>query len=85
MSPEFLETMSPKEDKLWSINGCLKNFFMNIFYVKEQLKNVCLYEPRSCMLFVNGADDDATACAFSRGVGKLTEEPKKPLVEDCPI
>jgi hypothetical protein len=28
----------------------------------------------SCMLFVNGADDDATTCAFSRGVARLTEQ-----------
>jgi hypothetical protein len=52
MSPEFLETMSPKDDKLWSINGCLKNLFMNIFYVKEQLKNVyvCMNHGPVCCL-----------------------------------
>jgi hypothetical protein len=27
----------------------------------------CLYAPRYCMLFVNGAEDDATTCALSRG------------------
>jgi hypothetical protein len=34
-----------------------------------------LYVCMSCM-FAKGADDDATTCAFSRGVGnsKLTEE-----------
>ena len=26
---------------------------------------LCLYAPRSCMLFVNGAEDDTTTCAFS--------------------
>jgi hypothetical protein len=30
-------------------------------------KQLCLYAQRSCMLFVIGEDDDATACAFSRG------------------
>ena len=35
-------------------------------YVKKQFENLCLYAPRSCMLFVNGTDDDAKTCAFSR-------------------
>ena len=30
-----------------------------------------MYAPRSCILFVNGADDDATTCAFSRGCCKV--------------
>ena len=37
------------------------------------------------MLFVIGEDDDATTCVFSRGVAKLTEQPKKRLEEDRPI
>jgi hypothetical protein len=37
------------------------------------------------MLFVNGADDDATPCAFSRDVAELMEQPYTPFVEDCPI
>jgi hypothetical protein len=37
------------------------------------------------MLFVNGADEDATTCAFSRDVAELTEQPYTPFVEDCPI
>ena len=35
------------------------------------------------MLFVSGADDDATPCAFSRDVVKLTEQPYTSFVEDC--
>jgi hypothetical protein len=35
--------------------------------VKKQFDNFCLYAPRSCMLFVNRGNDDATTCAFSRG------------------
>ena len=34
---------------------------------KNNLRILCLYVPRSCMLFVIGEDDNATTCAFSRG------------------
>ena len=32
---------------------------------------LCLYAPRSFMLFAIGEDDDATTCAFSRGCCKV--------------
>jgi hypothetical protein len=34
------------------------------------------------MLFVNGKDDDATTCAFSRGCCEVSGTAVKPLVED---
>jgi hypothetical protein len=43
-----------------------------LLYVKKQFDS--LHVSVSCMLFVKGADDDATTCAFTRGVAKLTEE-----------
>jgi hypothetical protein len=52
---------------------------LSIFSVKNLCQETIreflrLYAPRSCMLFVNGADDDATTPAFSRCVAKLTEQ-----------
>ena len=45
-------------------------------YVKKQFENFYVSNaPRSSMLFVNGAEDDATTCAYSREVAKLTEQP----------
>jgi hypothetical protein len=37
------------------------------------------------MLFVNGEDDDTTACVFSRGCCEVNETAVKPFVEDCPV
>ena len=50
-----------------SIDGYLKFFFPKKIYVKKQFENLCLYAPRSCMLFVIGEGDYVTTCAFSRG------------------
>jgi hypothetical protein len=39
----------------------------------------------SCMLFVSGADDGATTCAFSRGVAMLTEQRKRRMWRAVPF
>ena len=61
--------MSPEDDKLQmskSIDSCLKYFFRKEIVCQETSQNIlCLYPPRSCMLLVQGADDDATTSAFS--------------------
>jgi hypothetical protein len=49
-------------------NYCSKVFFSEKSICQETIGEfIYLYAPRSCILFVNGADDDATTCAFSRG------------------
>ena len=64
-------TTSPDDDKLQmskSIDGCLKYFFPEKNIFQETIGECfCLYAPQSCLLFVSGADDDATTCVFSRG------------------
>ena len=55
-----------------SIDGCLKYFFRKEIVCQEtSKKKLCLYPPRSCMLLVQGADDDATTSAFSRECCKV--------------
>ena len=67
--------MSPEDDKLQmskSIDSCLKYFFRKEIVCQETSQNIlCLYPPRSCMLLVQGADDDATTSAFSRECCKV--------------
>ena len=41
-------------------------FRKEIIYQETIRECLCLYAPRSCILFVNGVDDDATTCAFPR-------------------
>jgi hypothetical protein len=42
---------------------------------------LCLYAPQSFMLFVNGADDDTTICAFSRGCCEVSRTAVKAVCE----
>jgi len=60
-----MSSKSPKDDKLQkskSIVGCPKK----IICVETIGESLCLHAPPSSILFVNGADDDATTCALSR-------------------
>jgi hypothetical protein len=51
-------------EEAWLTMLCMLIYVLDLFDGGGRLN---LYSPRSCMLFVNGADDDATPCALSRG------------------
>ena len=67
-----MSSKSPKDDTLQkskSIVGCPKK----IICVETIGECLCLCAPPSCILFVNGADDNTTTCALSRRYCQVNE------------
>ena len=88
MSPAFPVNCVTGRRQITKVDRWLsKSIFSGNNYMmsRSYLRNLCLYSSRSCMLFVNGSDDDATTCAFSRDVAYLAEQPYMPFVEECPV
>ena len=58
-------------------DGCLNYFIRKTLYVKKQFQNFMFLSTTGGRLFVNGLEDEATTCTFSRGCCEVIRTAEK--------
>ena len=58
-------------------DGCLNYFIGKKLYVKKQFQNFMFLSTTGGRLFVNGLEDEATTCTFSRGCCEVIRTAEK--------